>query len=398
MIRFLFRSFVSGLFCVLTAGVVFSSALFCQSNTLANSSSGRPVSVFYNGSIRGDLGVMTRGVQARTVTLLKEARLREPDLISLCAGDVIGPSVTSRIDGGKAVIDVMNLCRYDVSGIGSHDFSYGWDNFVNRVKEADFPFVCSNIIVSGEGSKIIKPYTIVERGGAKVLVLGATSPKLPSRWPSWPERVNVADPIDSLSCHQSLADDVDLVVLLSNMEFEENIEVLKRLPWIHTIVSTIVVGTKLIDLSFREISLIDGRRLLWTFHSGRTVGFLRAMKTDEGIETQLRLQNVEKVSSPDLEALNIIEASEARTFTEQSEHLCMLSEDEMAQIPVILLNALRYELNAEIGLMDLSSIEEDEVLSDLTPHVLRQMYPYLSKGAVAILTGRENSQVVGNKR
>ena len=65
--------------------------------------------IFYNGSIRGDLGKMTGGVQARTVTLLNEKRKDYENLISLCAGDIIGPSATSNVDGGKTVINVMNL-------------------------------------------------------------------------------------------------------------------------------------------------------------------------------------------------------------------------------------------------------------------------------------------------
>ncbi len=348
-----------------------------------------PIPIFYNGSIRGDLGTMTGGGQAETVTLLNRLRHVDENLLTLCAGDVLGPSVTSDVDGGATIIEIMNLSKYDACGVGAHDFSYGWEGFVERAKEAKFPFICANLKYMGVEPTVTKDFVLLERGGNKVLVTGVTSPSLPKRWPAWPKGLTVQSSVSTLKKIRAEAQKADLVVVLSSMEFEENMTLLKRLPWVDIVISTIVVGNRLIDKSFRDVSLVNGRRLLWTFHSGLTVGLMRTIRMGNKLDSTLRILDVLKEAEPDETAKDLIEKLQQRTQTELGENVCELTEEELANLQATLLEALRFELNAEVAMIDQSSFRTRHGAKCLTKNAIRQIYPFRSRGAVVILTGRE---------
>ena len=357
--------------------------------TNAHSTLREPIPIFYNGSIRGDLGTMTGGGQAETLTLLKRLRKVNENLISLCAGDVLGPSVTSDVDGGATIVKIMNMAQYDVCGVGAHDFSYGWQGFLDRVKEANFPFVCSNIYYKDKHPIELKDNVLIERGGNKVFVAGVTSATLPKRWPGWPIDLSVKSPVAALKAMEIEAKQADMVVVLSSMEFEENMNLLKRLPWIDVIISTLVVGNRLIDKTFRDVSLVNGRRLLWTFHSGLTVGLLRGLRSKKGFDSTLRLLDVLEEGEPDETAKELIFKLQQKTQTEMGECICNLNDEEFKELKTTLLEALRYELKAEIALIDQSSFRTRHADKCLTKNSIRQIYPFRSRGAVVILTGRQ---------
>ena len=348
-----------------------------------------PIPIFYNGSIRGDLGTMTGGGQAETLTVLKRLRSVDENILALCAGDVLGPSVTSDVDGGATIVKIMNLSKYDVCGLGPHDLSYGWQGFLARVKEANFPFVCTNIRYEGKHPSELMKSVLLERGGNKVFVAGVTSSTLPNRWPAWPKNLTVKNPITVLKDLEVEAKRADMVVLLSSMEFEENMNLLKRLPWVDVVISTLVVGNRLIDKSFRDVSLVNGRRLLWTFHSGLTVGLLRGLQTSKGFDSTLRLLDVLVEGEPDEGAKELIGKVQQRTQKELGDCICNLTDDEFKDLSHTMLQALRYELNCEVAIIDESSFRTRHGDKCLTKNSIRQIYPFRSRGAVVILTGRE---------
>ncbi len=124
-------------------------------------------------------------------------------MIYLDAGDQFQGSLEGNISKGKAVVGFFNLMQLDAAAIGNHEFDYGPDvsNRITvekgedgmgalkaRVSEATYPFLSANLIENpavtcdpGEkcnalGHKtIFEPHTILERGGKKVGIIGATT-------------------------------------------------------------------------------------------------------------------------------------------------------------------------------------------------------------------------------
>ena len=109
----------------------------------------------------------------RRVTLIKEMRKQNKDLLLFDCGDFSQGSPFYNMFGGEVEVKLMNEMGYDAGTIGNHEFDFGLDNMARLFKMADFPIVCANYGVQGtvlEG--LVKPYVILERKGVKVGVFG----------------------------------------------------------------------------------------------------------------------------------------------------------------------------------------------------------------------------------
>lgn len=131
-------------------------------------------------------------------------RERLPDGVVLVdGGDMFQGTLLSNLFEGKSIIPVLNLLGYDAMAIGNHEFDYGpegakaaatqpGDNPIGALaaaaRAAKFPFLAHNLYV-GDGAA--RPqgieqagFTIVERRGVKVGILGLATP----------DTVNVTNP------------------------------------------------------------------------------------------------------------------------------------------------------------------------------------------------------------
>lgn len=120
----------------------------------------------------------------RAATIVDSVRAANPGrVILLDAGDLLQGNplthVAARVDtlapGPHPVVAAMNALHYDASAIGNHEYNYGVPLLDRAVAEASFPFLSANTLRSGEGRKY-DAWTIVERAGVKVGIIGATTP------------------------------------------------------------------------------------------------------------------------------------------------------------------------------------------------------------------------------
>ena len=74
------------------------------------------------------------------------------------------------------VSEVLNYFPYDVVCVGNHDFEAGLKVFDRLYSEVKMPVVCANVIDETTGEPYFTPYTILERDGFKIAVLGLLTP------------------------------------------------------------------------------------------------------------------------------------------------------------------------------------------------------------------------------
>jgi len=144
-----------------------------------------------NGVAEGRLGGL-----ARLRTLRAELAQAHPDLLLLHAGDIIHPSLLSRLYGGQQMIDGLNLLdgrrkrgTFDerfFAVFGNHEFDESDcaepDELRGRVLESEFTWLASNIDFSTchghpaffQNLDSIKQSVLVESGGIKVGLFGLT--------------------------------------------------------------------------------------------------------------------------------------------------------------------------------------------------------------------------------
>lgn len=74
---------------------------------------------------------------------------------------------------GDLEIDVLNATGYDVVTLGNHEFDNGIEELARRLSSLNCPVVCANYDFSTfELGKYISPYTILEKAGKKIGVIG----------------------------------------------------------------------------------------------------------------------------------------------------------------------------------------------------------------------------------
>ncbi len=76
--------------------------------------------------------------------------------------------------------EILNFMGYDAVTFGNHDIETGHATYDKWVKELNCPVLAANMIDTLTGQPYTKPYTIIEREGVKVAVVGMITPAVPN--------------------------------------------------------------------------------------------------------------------------------------------------------------------------------------------------------------------------
>ena len=161
-----------------------------------------------------------QGGYARRMGLIREERKADKHLLLVDAGDFCQGTPFFNFYHGRVEINAMNRMGYDAATLGNHEFDNGLDTLAEVLKTAKFPVVCANYDFTGTALEgIIKPFTIVRKGGLKIGIFGlGCDPKgliadknfLPVQYlEPYPIAQAIADTLRAQGC--------DIVVCLSHM-------------------------------------------------------------------------------------------------------------------------------------------------------------------------------------
>jgi 5'-nucleotidase len=103
--------------------------------------------------------------------------------VSVSSGDNIGaaPPISTEFEE-LPTIEALNLAKLDVSVFGNHEHDRNIDHLNKMIGASDFQWVVSNYSEGAlgalkSGTKQAKNYTIIERGGVKIGVVGSNTPE-----------------------------------------------------------------------------------------------------------------------------------------------------------------------------------------------------------------------------
>jgi 5'-nucleotidase len=165
---------------------------------------------------------------------LQERAVREPGhgFVTVSSGDnyLAGPQFAASLEKGVPFYDSTGLDRvgYDALAIGNHEFDFGPDVLADFISGfgPGTPFLSSNLDVTREprlaelaAAGRIAPSTVVEKGGHRIGIVGATTPALRSI--SSPRDVVVGpDVLGSVQAEvdRLTADGVDRIILISHLQ------------------------------------------------------------------------------------------------------------------------------------------------------------------------------------
>jgi 2',3'-cyclic-nucleotide 2'-phosphodiesterase/3'-nucleotidase len=148
----------------------------------------------------------TNSSLAQVHTYVKLEKVRKPNqyVILLDNGDILqgDPLVYfynyEDTTSTHVYAQAMNFMNYDAATIGNHDIETGHAVYDKFRKEITFPWLAANAIDAKTGVPYFGPYTIIEREGIKIAVLGLITPYIPNWLPEilW-EGIEFDDMVES---------------------------------------------------------------------------------------------------------------------------------------------------------------------------------------------------------
>ncbi len=124
----------------------------------------------------------TREGLSRAATVIDSVRAANPGRVLVFdAGDLLQGTPLTYVPAKVTpqhphpVVAAMNAVGYDASAIGNHEFNYGIGFLDSAIAGARFPFLSANTRRL-DGGTPYKGWTIIDRGGVKVGVMGLTTP------------------------------------------------------------------------------------------------------------------------------------------------------------------------------------------------------------------------------
>lgn len=148
----------------------------------------------------------------------------EAKVLLLHAGDFDqGTSYYSQMHG-RLEAKMLNALGYDAVALGNHEFDDGIEDLTERLRGVTCPVVCANLDLSSfELGQYVKPYTIVNKGGKKIGIIGleadistCVSKVTSSRIPQF----DTAEVTNKWAKFLREEEKCDMVILLSHFGYE----------------------------------------------------------------------------------------------------------------------------------------------------------------------------------
>ena len=163
------RSTVAALFIAFAIG-----GLYAQQDERANPRARAPLTILQINDVYSALPVDGAGGLARVATLKRQLADAGRTPFLVLAGDFLGPSVASSVFKGQQMVEALNAAGLDLATLGNHEFDFGDDVLIERMREARFEWVVSNVVDTSTGRPIgdAAPFLVKTFGPLKVGFIG----------------------------------------------------------------------------------------------------------------------------------------------------------------------------------------------------------------------------------
>ncbi len=176
---------------------------------------------------------------------------------------------------------------YDAMALGEGDLRrLGVSGIQERMKEAQFPFLSANAVISGSGKLLARPYITRQVDGHRIAIVGLTGEaNLPD--------VTIRDPLTVAGeVIAQLRDRADIVILLSHAGLKTNQKIASSVPGIDLIISGGKGSYTPSPLSSRGGTVIVHADAPSPGHAGRRVGVGRWAFDSQGKIVKRQWQNI----------------------------------------------------------------------------------------------------------
>ncbi|MCW7760868.1 bifunctional UDP-sugar hydrolase/5'-nucleotidase UshA [Photorhabdus luminescens] len=123
-----------------------------------------------------DYGEYGLAAQKTVVDEIRQEVVKKGGSVLLLSGGDINTGVPeSDLQNAEPDFKGMNLVGYDAMALGNHEFDNPLSILRQQEKWANFPFLAANIYQTSTSKRLFKPYTIFDKQGIKIAVIGLTT-------------------------------------------------------------------------------------------------------------------------------------------------------------------------------------------------------------------------------
>ena len=164
-----------------------------------------------------------------------------PDLLILSAGDNrSGDPLNDMYEiPAYPMVVLMNQVGFNATTLGNHEFDSAQDGLARLIDLSAFPTLCANVHPDPKWNMHLQPYTKFYKNGLTIGVIGVVqlgSMGVPESHPARMTDISFTDPLETIKQYEFLRKECDVVILLSHLGYETDVEFSKDLPWVDLII------------------------------------------------------------------------------------------------------------------------------------------------------------------
>ncbi|MBO4742228.1 MAG: bifunctional metallophosphatase/5'-nucleotidase [Bacteroidales bacterium] len=137
------------------------------------------------------------------------------------------------------MVALMNQIGFDATTLGNHEFDSGPEGLARLANLSNFSYISANVHPDPDLPLHLRPYQIFDVNGVSVGFVGAVElgvAGLPDSHPDNCRRMSFTPVLESINKYSWLRDKCNVVVFLSHIGYEADVEISKDLPWVDLII------------------------------------------------------------------------------------------------------------------------------------------------------------------
>ncbi|NOQ92539.1 MAG: hypothetical protein GQ552_07475 [Flavobacteriaceae bacterium] len=309
---------------------------------------------------------------------------QKTNVIITSGGDIFSgnPIVDNYPEKGYPIIDIMNRVGFDVSVIGNHEFDYGETNLKNRINQANFNWVCSNVEMNSSGIPQPFEYTTISVDNLKVTFLGLieTDGKndaiIPSTHPWRVKNLTFERPENVVSKYSKIKEqeDSDLYIALTHIGYSKNngklgdYQLAEQFPYFDLIIGG--HSHSKVENTVNNIPIFQAGGYL------KNLGKIELTITDKKIESiEYELIDLSSRSEHDSELKKIIEDYNDNPFFNEIVGYSHLNHDK-PQVGSFIAEAIRAKLNVDLTFQNTGGVRSSLNFGDITKREIFEILPF----------------------
>ncbi len=355
------------------------------------------------GDIYKFAGTKDGGGFARLNAVARAEKANNPNTIYVFDGDMLSPSLLSGLDKGANTIELTNVVPFDIAVPGNHEFDFGTDNFLDKMKMSKYPWASVNV-THADGSPIdgLGGVMMKDIGGLKVALVPVaqdTTPEVSSSG-DWKFGDTYASAVDAAKLAR--ADGADLVIgviqadhsldraIMGSHAFDviisgDDHDYMTGYDGVTAYVETSTEARFLAPLDLTvEVTEKDGKRKVSWEPSFR---FIDTKNVTPDPETEALVDGFQKTLD---ESLNIEIGSTAGPLDSRRN----IIRTEEAAIGNLIADAMRDATGADIAITNAGGIRADRQYDPGTVLTRKDILSELPFGNVTVLTEVSGQQVL----